>query len=94
MDQETTKQISDIKLDLYKTKLEALATRVGLMAVMRTHPDRKNLLLAFDAYAEQSIAQTLPAEYPDELVFHFRDELDRLREFLQSIPAPSQQGKD
>jgi hypothetical protein len=54
---------------------------------------RTYLMLAFDANAEQAVAQTLTGEYPDALVDHFHSELNNLRGFLQSIAQQQQQRK-
>ena len=85
MDSETAKVIDDLRLTIFKVKYEALATRVAFMAMAQTHPDPKNLSLAFEAFAERTIAATLPQVFPDVLVEHLQDELDRIREFLRSI---------
>jgi hypothetical protein len=89
MDKDTRDEIDRLRQALCEVKLEALATRVALMALMQTQRDRNDLFLAFDPMAEQSIAQTLPGEYSGALVDHFRAEVDKLREFIKSIPGRS-----
>ena len=89
MDAETAKALEDLKLAIYRVKLEALATRVAFVAAAQAHPNPLELYLRFDAAAEQSIAATLPQSYPDDLVYHFRNELEDLRKFLRSIAQPT-----
>ena len=85
MDEKTAKAVEALKLEVYRVKLEALATRIALMAIAQSHQNPSELFLRFDAAAEQAIASTLPQTYPDELASHFQNELERLREFLRSI---------
>lgn len=85
MNKDVKDAIEALKLDIHKVRLEALATRVGFMALVRSHPNRQQLVADFYKGSEQAIATAVSRIYPDELVNHLRDEIEAIREDLRRI---------
>ena len=85
MDKDVKDAVEALKLEMHKVRLEALATRVGLLSLARSHPNRQQLVADFYKGSEQAIATAVSQIYPDDLLNHLRDEIEAIREDLRRI---------